>query len=189
MALKLSLGLVLLSVGLGALTFAGPLDLPEIIEEVEVAIVQVDVSVIDPHSRSRASVRGLTADDFAVSVDGRRLTDEQRRGLAVDEMCFGEDATPRPVIVVIDFNYIDAAGRGRVAEALGRIADAPVPGIAYKFYGLTREVRALTDTFVIDPEEIRRVAGLVRSAGFVGDHATLATVRGLQAGGAGGCSG
>lgn len=164
-------------------------DAPEIVEQVDVAIVQVDVSVIDPKSNSRASVRGLTAADFDVRVDGRPLGAEERAALIVDEMCSAVEAAQRPVIVAVDFNYVDAAGRDRVAEALDRIADAPVPGLAYKFYGLTREVRALSDGFVSDPAAIRKVAGLVRATDFVGDRASVATVRDLIANSAGGCSG
>jgi hypothetical protein len=169
---------------------------PEIVEQAGATLVQVDVSVLDPKLPSRASVRGLAAGDFDVRVEGRRVGLEGPDRLIVDEICEASPEQPalRPVIVVVDFNYVDAAGRIRVAEAIDRLAAAPVPGLVYKFYGLTREVRSLADGFLADPAKIREVAALVRSSDFTGDRTVppyyLTTMRRLLAeGGAGGCSG
>ncbi len=152
-------------------------------ERVEVRLVQIDVSVIDPEGSSYRSVTGLQKDDFVVRLDGRDLTEEQRSRLRIDEIC-DDDAAPladvaetksalrqeapdRPVIAFIDFNYLDAQGRQNVARALEKIADSVDDRrAAFKIYGYTRELRLLTTGFTRSPEELRQVASMVRDTAY-----------------------
>ncbi len=147
-------------------------DAPDIVETAGATLVQVDVSVLDPKSPSQASVRGLTAADFDVRVEGRRVGLEGPERLIVDEICEAAPAAPvmRPVLVVVDLNYIAAAGRGRVADALEKLAATPLPGLAFKFYAITNQVRPLADGFVGDAATIREVAARVRSSDYAGDR-------------------
>ncbi|MDQ7087565.1 MAG: hypothetical protein Q9Q13_06775 [Acidobacteriota bacterium] len=144
-------------------------------ERVEIRMVQVDVSVLDPNAKTYASVPGLTLQHFDLRLDGRRLSDQQRSKVKFDVFCRQEHATTSgpppqvPVITVVDFNYLDARGRFRVAEAIDQIADkAPEGQEVYKIYGLTRQVRQLTDGFTKDPQALHRAAEIVRGTSFRG---------------------
>ncbi len=176
-------------------------------EEVETRRVQIDFSVIDPKGDSYASVPNLTLDHFDIRLDWKRLTDEQRSQLYLDAFCDEIPTTPgegaegtatvdalpptRPIIAIIDFNYLDAKARDKVATAIEDLADnVKSNGEEYKIYAVTRQVRLLTSGFTNDPEELRAVAGQIRSTswrvaaagslssiapGFVADTASLAS--------------
>ncbi|MDH3283337.1 MAG: hypothetical protein OEQ13_01245 [Acidobacteriota bacterium] len=152
-------------------------------ERVEVRLVQIDVSVIDPKQSSYSSVRGLVKDDFIVRLDGRDLSAEQRDRMRVDEICdeaveplrelaaagtgFRQEVPDRPVLVFIDFNYLDAQGRQNAARALDKIADSvDERRAAFKVYGYTRELRLLTSGFTRSADELRSAAGIVRQTAF-----------------------
>lgn len=144
-------------------------------EEVQVRMVQVDVSVIDPKGDSFRSVSGLTAEQFEIRLDGEALTETQRAELKLDRICEEEapawseesDGQPplglRPMLAVIDFNYLDARGRHRVADAIDALAEAPGKrNEVYKIYGLTQQLREMTDGFTRNPATLRAVAERVR---------------------------
>ncbi len=146
---------------------------PAIVERVETRMVQVAVSVVDPKVSPYASVPGLKPDDFKVKLDGRELAGEDRARLAVDEICGPAAPMARPVLAVIDFNYVDDRGRSMVAQALDDLAAAaPDRPEMYKVYALTRQLRLLTDGFTKSPEALHEVAELVRSTTSVPDHPT-----------------
>ncbi|MBP7148083.1 MAG: hypothetical protein KBD01_11095 [Acidobacteria bacterium] len=146
----------------------------DIVERAEVKLVQVDISVIDPKKNTAASVPGLPLDAFDIRLDGKKLTDAQRALLKLDRICdaAGPDGAPppapppgigRPVIAVVDFNYVDAAGREKVAQAIeGLAGEAAARPETYKFYGLTRQLRSFHAGFTRDAAEIRQIAQLVR---------------------------
>ena len=70
----------------------------------------------------------------------------------------------RRIIAVVDFNYLDSAGRSRAAAALDWFADhAGENGDRIKVYSITRQVRLLTPGFTTDTQQIRQVAELVRA--------------------------
>jgi VWFA-related protein len=144
-------------------------------EEIQVRMVQVDVSVIDPKGDSFRSVPDLTADHFDIRLDGEPLTEAQRRQLRLDHICDETvvempsrtvDDLPlgvRPIVALIDFNYLDAAGRHKVAAAIDSLAETPGErGETYKIYGLTQQLRMMTDGFTRDAEQLRAVAEEVR---------------------------
>lgn len=149
-------------------------------EVVEVRLVQVDISVLAPGSGSHASVPGLGLDAFEVRLDGKRIDDKENSGLLFDTFCGEEGKRPdagvppgatatgpageRRIIAVVDFNYLDARARFRVAGAIDAIAEEAGKGPEiYKIYGLTRQVYELTGGFTRDSEELRHVAALIRS--------------------------
>ncbi|UCF66111.1 MAG: VWA domain-containing protein [Acidobacteriota bacterium] len=142
-------------------------------EQAEVRLVQVDVSVIDPKGSSYRSVEGLSLEQFEIRLDGRELSDEQREALRFDPICAAADgeilpaAAPRPIIALVDFNYLDGQGRADVARAIETLADrgaeeGPDEQLIYKIYGFTRQLTPLTDGFTSDPALLARAARLVR---------------------------
>ncbi len=148
-------------------------------EEALSRLVQVDVSVLKPGSKTYASVPGLTFDQFEVRLDGKLLTPEQQQQVIFEPICDlvpgqGEASSPgptagtpsqeRPVLVVVDFNYVDSRGRNQVAKMLDELADhAATSHAKYKIYGITRQVRHLTDDFTSDAGEIHAAAELIRN--------------------------
>jgi len=67
-------------------------------------------------------------------------------------------------MAMVDFNYLDAAGRHRVADAVETLAETPGEhGEVYKIYGLTQQMRMMTDGFTRDPEALRAVAENIRN--------------------------
>lgn len=152
---------------------------PAIEERVDIRLIQVDVSVIDPKAGSVASISGLTLDHFDIRIDGRKLTAEERRRVLFDPVCDAlpdrpapaggpaAEPPPRPVLAVVDFNYLDARGREKVAQALESIAaEAEQGGETYKIYGLTRQTRLLTPGFTKAPLDLQRAAQAVRETAF-----------------------
>ena len=144
-------------------------------ESIDVRVVQVDVSVLPPGAKTYASVPGLTLDHFDLRLDGHRLSAEQRAKVKFDALCEKLDPAdqtpppPIPIIAVVDFNYVDARGRFRVAEAIDEIAEKAAEGPEiYKIYGLTQQVRLLTDGFTKDPEALHQAAEVVRGTSFRG---------------------
>lgn len=146
-------------------------------EQVEVRLIQVTVSVTDPKSDSHRSVPGLTLDQFEIRVDGRALTPDERTKIYFDPICEEVGGAPRkgpagepvqrPLIAVLDFNYLDAAGRRKAADALDWLADsARDQRLTVKVYGLTRQVRPLTDGFTNSRDAIRRAAQIVRETSY-----------------------
>ncbi|MDQ7006432.1 MAG: hypothetical protein Q9Q40_04305 [Acidobacteriota bacterium] len=146
-------------------------------EDVEVRLVQVDISVLPPGSKTHASVPGLSLEHFEVWLDGKRLDDKPDSGLIFDTLCAqaeGQGERPpattqaveereRRIIAVVDFNYLDARGRFRVAEAIEKVAEKAGKGPeVYKVYGLTRQVYELTSGFTRDPQVLGRVADAIR---------------------------
>ncbi len=149
----------------------------ELVEKTDVRLIQVAVSVTDPASGVYRSVPGLTLDQFDIRLDGKALTPEERQRIYFDPICeepggatpAGPSGEPvqRPVIAVIDFNYVDAAGRHKVAAALDALADSALDQrLLVKVYGLTRQVRQLTGGFTNERDEIRRAAEIVRETAF-----------------------
>ncbi len=150
---------------------------PSLEERVEVRLIQVAVAVVDPKAGTRASVPGLKREQFRVLVDGRPLSESASQRLIVDEICertpdaegaaADDSGPPRSVIAVVDFNYLDARARHLVAAALDKFADAGLhPRQQIKVYGLTRQVRRLTDGFVRDADALKRAAARVRGEWF-----------------------
>lgn len=151
---------------------------PAIEERVDVRIVQIPLSVVDPGADTRASVRGLTIDHLEVFVDGRALEGAARARMSLDEICGetvpgpvpGEEsapaAEPRPVLVIIDFNYLDTRGRHTVARAIEELAERPASGESYKIYSFARQLRLLTPGFTNDAAELRRTAEAIRATTF-----------------------
>jgi hypothetical protein len=190
--------------------WAGPGEVPPapapggataLVERAEARLVQVDVSVVDPKGGSYRSVPGLTEEQFEIKLDGRPLTPEDRAALRFDPICDAAgDGMPRPILVVVDFNYVDARGRAKVADAVDGLADgaASRPEV-YKVYALTRQVRELTAGFTRDPARLREAAAAIRAVAFRGDGGQAA-IAGVLAkddlsvvmasgSGKGGCSG
>lgn len=148
-------------------------------EEAFARLVQVDISVLKPGSKTYASVPGLIFDHFEVRLDGKPLTPEQRQQVVFEPICDlipGQDGstspdsaadTPsqeRPILVVVDFNYVDSRGRNKVAKMLDQLAEhAATSHAKYKIYSITRQVRHLTDDFTSDAAEIRAAAELIRN--------------------------
>lgn len=143
-------------------------------ERVEVRLVQVAVSVMDPRSDSYRSVEGLTLDQFVIRLNGLRLGADQGSKVMLDPICGPavaptggrEPTTPaeRAMIAVVDFNYLDSAGRFKAAQALEWMADsAPSTGHRVKVYAITRQVRLLTPGFTSDPQQLREAAKIVRA--------------------------
>lgn len=149
-------------------------------ERVEVRIVQLNVSVIDPKGKSQASVPDLTLDHFDIRIDGRRLDQERLARVGFDPICSetlpsnmqiapGEtrSAAARPIIALVDFNYLDARGRHKVAEAIDLMAgELGGAGEAFKVYGLTRQLRMLTPGFTTEAQSIRAASEVVRQTAF-----------------------
>ncbi len=133
--------------------------------------MQIDVSVVDPKAGSYRSVAGLTAEQFDFRLDGRPLAAEQRAALRFDPICDAvADGMPRPILVIVDFNYVDARGRAKVADAIdGVAAGAAERPEVYKVYALTRQVRELTAGFTRDPAQLRDAAAAIRAVAFRGD--------------------
>ncbi|MBP7148080.1 MAG: hypothetical protein KBD01_11080 [Acidobacteria bacterium] len=169
-----------------------PVTATDLVERAEVKLVQVDVSVIDPKKGTAASVPDVPLEAFDIRLDGKKLTDEQAGQLKLDRICGAATATVvgpegpqqvrRPIVVVVDFNYVDARGRERVADAIDAIAAgaADRPEV-YKIYGLTRQVRSLTPAFTKDAAEIRAAAEIVRKTAWRGDPTTTGAFRGMNA--------
>ena len=155
----------------------------DLVERVEARLVQIDVSVIDPKGDSYRSVPGLNADQFEIRLDGRPLTLEDRAALRFDPICDAAgDGMPRPILVVVDFNYVDARGRAKVADAIdGLAAEAAKRPEVYKVYALTRQVRELTAGFTRDPARLREAAAAIRAVAFRGDEGP-AVITGVLAG-------
>lgn len=204
---RLILPAVLLAVGLPATPSQDappPRPAPaasDLVERAESRLVQIDVSVIDPKSDSYRSVAGLTAEQFDIRLDGRPLTSEERAALRFDPICDASaEEMPRPVLAVVDFNYVDARGRAKVADAIDRIAEAASSRReTYKIYALTRQLRDLTSGFTRNPAALREAAAAVRAVAFRGDETSalaraatasddLAAMQALGSG-RGGCSG
>ncbi len=144
----------------------------EIVERTEARLVQIDVSVVDPQAGSSRSVPGLTAEQFDLRLDGRNLTLDERASLRFDPICDAQaDGMPRPVLAIVDFNYVDARGRAKVADAIDGLAAAAAsrPEV-YKVYALTRQVRELTPGFTRDPERLREAAAAIRLVAYRGDE-------------------
>ncbi|GAB4222421.1 MAG: hypothetical protein Kow0062_19710 [Acidobacteriota bacterium] len=188
---RILLALLLAGAGGPAVAQGGsPGTRPSLDERVEVRLVQVAVAVVDPRSGSRASVPGLTREQFRVLLDGRPLPDALRERLVVDAICrTGADGdgtataevapdAPRSLIAVVDFNYLDARSRHLVAAAIDRLAERGLPpGSRVRVYGLTRQVRRLTDGFVTDAGALRRAAEAIRGEAFT--RKEIAAVEGL----------
>ena len=139
--------------------------------DVQVRLLQAAVSVLEPKGAGAQSVPGLKTGDFRVRMDGRWLGSKQ---FTVDAIC-GESTSLeaagsfRPILIIADFNYIDAAGRARVAEALRKLAErAEGKPYRYKVYGLTRQARLLTSGFTNHAGELRGAASLVESTSWRG---------------------
>ena len=173
------LGIAALLLGISA-GWAGPAETPpappagtgtDLVERAEARLVQVDVSVVDPKAESYRSVPGLTADQFDIRLDGRPLTPEDRAALRFDSICDASgDGMPRPILAIVDFNYVDARGRAKVADAIdGLAAGAASRPEVYKIYALTRQVRELTGGFTRDPARLREAAAAIRAVAFRGD--------------------
>ncbi len=143
---------------------------PGLVEKVETRLLQVSVSVLDPKGSAYASVPGLAGSDFVVRVDGKPLSAEQQQRLVFDTVCSNPQVS-RPVIVVIDFNYVDQRGRALVADALDQLAtDASDRPEVYKIYSVTRQTRVLTEGFSKNPQELHAIAALVRDTGYRKDE-------------------
>ncbi|RMG46439.1 MAG: hypothetical protein D6718_05595 [Acidobacteria bacterium] len=138
--------------------------MPEQREAVEVRLVQVPVSVIDPRSGGYASVSGLGPEAFELRVDGKRVAPDR---LIVDEICGRASERIRPVFVIVDFNYLDGRARIKVAEALASLAAraASLPA-SFQVYGLTRQLRALTPEPTRDREALERAAEAIRRTAY-----------------------
>lgn len=148
-------------------------------ERVDVRLVQVDVSVTDPATGKMGSIPGLTLDHFDIRLDGRKLTPEERRRVLFDPVCetrpvsLEDGQSPaksfsyRPVLAVIDFNYLDARGREKVAQALDALASQAGSGDEiFKVYGLTRQTRLLTPGFTRSPMDLAHAAQTVRETAY-----------------------
>lgn len=136
--------------------------------------VQIDVSVIDPKSETRASVAGIPREAFSIRLDGARLEPEVAARVEFDTVCpTGEagkgelplvvDETPK-VVVFVDLNFLDLRMKHAVADALdevaGMMASSP---IKLKVLAFSRQLVALTDGFTDRPESVRLAADDLRA--------------------------
>lgn len=158
----------------------------EIKEQVEVRLLQIPVSVIDPKSNSNRSVPGLRFEQFDIRLDGHSLDTEERKKVLFDPVCgpvseAGPEGVLRRMIAVVDFNFLSAAGRSKVAKALEWLADHAAEGnIQVQVYGITRQIRPLTPGYVSDPPLLKAVAEKIRS---INHFEGQLEGTGLQAGG------
>ncbi|MDH3285196.1 MAG: hypothetical protein OEQ13_10680, partial [Acidobacteriota bacterium] len=159
-------------------------------ETVEVRMIQTVLSVIDKDVSDYASVRQIPKDDFIIKLDGKELSPDQKARTVIDELC-DETTTPsavqkalgrkipdRPLILLVDFNYLDAQGRFNVARALREAAGAARDSqVEYKIYGYTRDLEILTPTkgFVKDPAQLLIAAQRVEDTAYTNRNATGAS--------------
>jgi hypothetical protein len=158
-------------------------------ERIEVRMAQADISITE--GDALRSVPGITLGQLDVRLDGRRVEDEVLARAKLDYVCDDAPSVSVPgsslddrlralelrgVLAMVDFNYLDAAGRHRVAEAFDEIARGAVDGDdAFKIYGYTRQLRLLTPGFTRDPDELRAAASAVRGEAYRAKPATGAT--------------
>ena len=141
--------------------------------EADVRVLQAAVTVRGS-DKSGKTLTGLTPWNFEIRLDGRRLRPGEE--VSIDPVCAGTGAAPaaagdqRPVLIFVDFNYLDAAGRQAVATAIEDLAErlvrhpeGDIPGLRYKVFAIARGVRELTDGLTRDPVMLRRVAAAIRS--------------------------
>ncbi|UCF68752.1 MAG: hypothetical protein JSV80_05545, partial [Acidobacteriota bacterium] len=170
---------------LGVLALAGGVALAQetpkettITEEVEVRLLQVDVKVDPPPSDEDFVIPLLTLDHFKIRVDNERLGGQQLERTRLDRFCQAREPEPaateaeaappvrpdHPVIIIVDFNYLDAASRNRISETIATLADDPARfGEMYKVYGYGRRVELMTEGFTRNPEVLRTVADKLRA--------------------------
>lgn len=151
-----------------------PLD-PGLVERVETRILRLDVSVVDRKTDERRTVPGLTKDMFRLRVGYRPMPEERYAEVTLDEICGGaEEDLPaelrlRYLVVLLDFNYMDAEMRVGAARALRSLAARGLPeDYRIKVVGYTRALYQIED-FTRDPERLRAAARFVESVRWVGE--------------------
>lgn len=138
---------------------------PALREETTTTLVQIDVSVVDKKKDPYRSVPGLTLDHFILRIDGVPLTASERARVAFDPICGKTAPVTRPIVAVVDLNFLDAKGRKNVADALEGLAETVgASNETYKVYALTRQIRLLTPGFTTGPVHLREAARLVRES-------------------------
>jgi hypothetical protein len=134
-----------------------------LVERAGARLIQTAVSVVNPRVSRYQTVPGLTLDKFDIRLDGAKLSPAQRAKITFDSLCGPEPSLGRRVIVLIDLNYLDERARLSVSHSLEELsrtaADRPE---LYKFYALTRQLRALNASFTNDPAAIQSVASMIR---------------------------
>ena len=127
-ALAISLALL---AGVGAAQTAG--QLPPLTAQVEVHVVNVDVSVTD---RSGNPVTGLSKDDFEIFEDGRpqtvtnflAVTGAQRGSASPAAEFNAHDANRRRILLIIDNNYLSVVDRNRALDTVQKYFDESASG-------------------------------------------------------------
>jgi hypothetical protein len=146
----------------------------DLVEEVETRILRLDVSVVDRKTSERRSVPGLTREMFTLRMGFRRMNQEAYARVAFDEVC-AEDRTRippelrwHPVVVMLDFNYLDGPMRLAAARAIRALADEGIPpGFRIKVLGYTRSLYEI-QAFTRNPDDLRSAAAFIEAAPWLG---------------------
>jgi VWFA-related protein len=145
----------------------------ELTERVETRIVQIDVTVRD-RKGGRASVPGLTKDQFRMRVGTRRLRGQDWERVGFDEVCgptpegLPAELDRRHLIVMADFNYLNGQMRSDTGKALRRLADEGIPeGYRVKVVGYTNALFVIQD-FTEDPADLVAAALFIETASGLG---------------------
>ncbi len=141
---------------------AGPSDGQKYSEVVDVQVVRRPFRVTN--EKNTATLGGLSAQDFRVYVDGRRVLPATQGGFSLRE----ERATteqPLDVIVLIDFLNLDMKARAAVADEVDRLAERAPSGVSrFKFYAMLGGSTRLNRYFTRDRDVLHRVAEQIRTA-------------------------
>lgn len=145
----------------------------DLTERVETRIVQIDVTVLD-RKGGRASVPGLTKDQFRMRMGTKRLRGEDWERVAFDEVCgptpegVPAELDRRHLIVMADFNYLNGQMRADTGAALRRLAEEGIPeGYRVKVIGYTNALFVIQE-FTEDPQDLLAAALFIETASGLG---------------------
>ena len=119
----------------------------------------------------------LAPEDLKVTLAGKRIAASSDDGYSVDVSCGDAetavsrpDSTPRRIIVVADLNFVDAAARFRIADALDDLAGGNAGDTAvYSVLAISNRVVPLTPGFVPAGRQLGRAATALRALSFAPD--------------------
>jgi hypothetical protein len=125
----------------------------------------------------------LRPEDLKVLVAGRRVATDPAAGCSLDVFCDEQEDVaslqPRDIrhlIVVVDFNFMDAAARFRVADAIDAAAAQPSgDGVVYSVLVIASRVIPLTPGFVPAGRRLHRAASALRELQFEAQGPKAAT--------------
>lgn len=147
-------------------------DSPEIVEEVERSIVQIDVTVLGEDAESLTSVPGFEIDDFELEIDGEPLGDEKLREASFDviEVRPDDPATSEAhkIVMLVDLNFVSVRSKVRLADMLRELAlrIKKFPGL-FKVVVFTSFLDDLTDGFTRDPSVLRAAADRLENQSWI----------------------